>query len=201
MGARSSPALAAVASVEGFGGGPGTGGLQRRDRSRPAAGCARLRPRQPLRAPGPSGGDSVLALRADRVRQLRRRVDDQRGRHGPDPAHAFSRIPTSTRRGRPTAAQIAFRSEPSGEPEIRIMNADGTAQRRLTDGLSPAWSPDGSADRLSSPGHDRPSVIGPDMDADRSGSTCVRTPKAANIPRGHPMASGSPSTRISRGIT
>jgi TolB protein len=44
----------------------------------------------------------------------------------------------------PDGTQIAFRSERSGEPEIWVMNADGTDQRRLAAGLSPAWSPDGS---------------------------------------------------------
>jgi Tol biopolymer transport system component len=44
----------------------------------------------------------------------------------------------------PDGARIAFRSERSGEPEIWVMNADGTGQRRLAAGLSPAWSPDGS---------------------------------------------------------
>jgi len=44
----------------------------------------------------------------------------------------------------PDGTRIAFRSERSGEPEIWVMNADGTEQRRLTAGLSPAWSPDGS---------------------------------------------------------
>ena len=34
------------------------------------------------------------------------------------------------------------------------MNADGTGQRRLTAGLSPAWSPDGSSIAFASPGHD-----------------------------------------------
>ena len=43
----------------------------------------------------------------------------------------------------PDGTRIAFRSERSGEPEIWVMNADGTEQRRLTAGLSPAWSPDG----------------------------------------------------------
>jgi TolB protein len=44
----------------------------------------------------------------------------------------------------PDGTQIAFRSERSGEPEIWLMNADGSGQHRLTAGLSPAWSPDGS---------------------------------------------------------
>jgi len=44
----------------------------------------------------------------------------------------------------PDGTQIAFRSERSGEPEIWVMTADGTGQRRLAAGLSPAWSPDGS---------------------------------------------------------
>jgi TolB protein len=44
----------------------------------------------------------------------------------------------------PDGAQIAFRSERSGEPEIWVMNADGRDRRRVAEGLSPAWSPDGS---------------------------------------------------------
>jgi Tol biopolymer transport system component len=44
----------------------------------------------------------------------------------------------------PDGTQIAYRSEPNGEPEIWLMKRDGTDQRRLTAGLSPAWSPDGS---------------------------------------------------------
>jgi Tol biopolymer transport system component len=39
---------------------------------------------------------------------------------------------------------MAFRSERNGLSEIWIMNADGSGQRRLASGLSPAWSPDGS---------------------------------------------------------
>jgi TolB protein len=60
----------------------------------------------------------------------------------------------------PEGTQIAFRSERSGEPEIWLMNADGTGQRRLTAGLSPAWSPDGSLIAFS--GMDGLSVIRPD---------------------------------------
>jgi TolB protein len=60
----------------------------------------------------------------------------------------------------PDGTQIAFRSERSGEPEIWLMNGDGTGQRRLTAGLSPAWSPDGSLIAFS--GTEGLSVIRPD---------------------------------------
>jgi TolB protein len=60
----------------------------------------------------------------------------------------------------PDGTQIAFRSERSGEPEIWLMNGDGTGQRRLTAGLSPAWSPDGSLIAFS--GREGLSLIRPD---------------------------------------
>ena len=52
----------------------------------------------------------------------------------------------------PDGTRIAFRSERSGDPEIWMMNADGSDQSRLAAGLSPAWSPDGSKIAYSGPG-------------------------------------------------
>jgi hypothetical protein len=39
---------------------------------------------------------------------------------------------------------IAFYSDRNGRNDIYVMNADGSEQTRLTNGLFPAWSPDGS---------------------------------------------------------
>jgi Tol biopolymer transport system component len=63
-------------------------------------------------------------------------MDLQQLTHSPAPEFDPSWSPDGTR--------IAYRSERNGESEIWIMNADGTEQRRLTDGFAPAWSPDGS---------------------------------------------------------
>jgi TolB protein len=52
----------------------------------------------------------------------------------------------------PDGTQIAFRSERSGDPEIWVMEADGSDPHRLARGLSPAWSPDGSKIAYASPG-------------------------------------------------
>jgi len=102
-------------------------------------------------APGPSGGhrsslygriafdnfDDVWTIDADGT-------DLTRLTHSPGPDFDPSWSPDGTK--------IAFRSERSGEPEIWVMNADGTGQRRLAAGLSPAWSPDGSLIAFASPG-------------------------------------------------
>jgi PGF-pre-PGF domain-containing protein len=64
--------------------------------------------------------------------------------------------PTPTPTSRPTAmsppslmgGRIVFSSERDGNPEIYVMNPDGSGQTRLTDNvagdLDPSWSPDGS---------------------------------------------------------
>jgi TolB protein len=48
----------------------------------------------------------------------------------------------------PDGLKIAFISTHDGDPEIFVMNADGTSLRKLTDNTAvdaaPSWSPDGS---------------------------------------------------------
>ena len=60
----------------------------------------------------------------------------------------------------PDGTMIAYRSERGDEPEIWIMNGDGSDPQRLTAGLSPAWSPDGSLIAFSA--HVGLAVIRPD---------------------------------------
>lgn len=110
-------------------------------------------------APAPSGGDrsslngriafdnfnDVWAIDADGTDLIRLT-------HSPGPDFDPSWSPDGT--------QIAFRSERSGEPEIWVVNADGSGQRRLVGGLSPAWAPDGSLIAFS--GRAGLSVIRPD---------------------------------------
>jgi TolB protein len=122
-------------------------------------------------APGPSGGDrsslsgriafdnfdDVWTIDADGT-------DLTRLTHSPEPEFDPSWSPDGT--------QIAFRFERNGqqggenivgegdEPEIWVMNADGTGRRRLAAGLSPAWSPDGSL--IAFAGRAGLSVIRPD---------------------------------------
>jgi uncharacterized repeat protein (TIGR01451 family) len=55
---------------------------------------------------------------------------------------------STTTRVLPAAGKIAFASSRSGNPEIYVMNPDGTSQTRLTVNagadVQPAWSPDGT---------------------------------------------------------
>jgi Tol biopolymer transport system component len=64
---------------------------------------------------------------------------------------SVTRSPTSPTPESPTVApegRIAFTSDRDGNPEIYLMDADGTGIERLTDDpaqdLYPAWSPDGT---------------------------------------------------------
>jgi len=108
----------------------------------------------------------------------------------------------------PDGARIAYRSERNGDPEIWLMNADGSGQRRLADGLSPAWSPDGLRIAYASPG-DQPCPPGRGprcsglsiMNADGSGQHRVPNTEGANTRRGPPMGNGSPSTPTFLAIT
>ena len=52
----------------------------------------------------------------------------------------------------PDGTLIAYRSEPHEDPQIWIMNRDGSEPHRLARGLSPAWSPDGKTIAYASPG-------------------------------------------------
>ena len=91
----------------------------------------------------PTGGGSPSTATRRQRRDLRHERRRQQARRG---------SPTTRRRtnppGRPTARRSPSTSERDGNREIYVMNADGTAQTRLTNNpavdVAPAWSPDGS---------------------------------------------------------
>ena len=67
---------------------------------------------------------------------------------------------TTCRPGRPTGRKLAFTSNRDGNPEIYVMNRDGSGLRRMTNNpaidVSPTWSPTGNqlawvSDRTGSP--------------------------------------------------
>ena len=99
----------------------------------------------------PDGTKIAFRATATATRDLR----DERRRHRPDAAHQQPASSTRARPGRPTAPKIAFTSNRDGNCEIYVMNADGTGQTRSPTTppttASPAWSPDGTEDRVLRP--------------------------------------------------
>ena len=76
----------------------------------------------------------------------------------PSPSSRPMRSGTSSRRGRPTASQIAFTSNRAGSFDVWVLTLASGALRQLTTDsdaeFQPAWSPDGSRDPVR-PGHGR----------------------------------------------
>jgi tricorn protease-like protein len=84
-------------------------------------------------------------------------VDREQPQDRPSPSTAASDAPEPSGGDRPSlGGRIAF----DNFDDVWTIDADGTGQRRLTAGLSPAWSPDGS--RIAFSGRSSLSVIRPD---------------------------------------
>lgn len=79
----------------------------------------------------------------------------------------------------PDGSKIVFQSNRDGQPEIYVMNADGSAQTRLTNNpawdTAPAWSPDGTKILFTSLRDDPMIPALYVMNADGSGQTRVTT--------------------------
>jgi len=70
----------------------------------------------------------------------------------------------------PDSKMIAYEGGPLGSPEIWVMNADGTSNRRLTEGgraEHPNWSPDGKEIAFWRPFRDRLSIVKVDGSGER----------------------------------
>jgi Tol biopolymer transport system component len=89
----------------------------------------------------------------------------------------------------PDGTQIVFVSERDANPEIYVMNADGSAQRRLTDSPSaledyPTWSPDGTQIAFSSTVNGQSDIYM--MNADGSNIRRVTSHAYSWLPRWRP---------------
>jgi TRAP-type C4-dicarboxylate transport system substrate-binding protein len=94
-------------------------------------------------------GDSLTGRLIEEIRALAQRTARGPGLAVPPgcSASAGAALAVDAAASAKAKARIAFGSDPRGNPDIYVINADGTGQRRLTrsrgwDGF-PTWSPDG----------------------------------------------------------
>ena len=104
------------------------------------------------------------------------------------PAAARRRSRTTCRPGRPTASKLAFTSNRDGNPEIYVVNRDGTGLRRLTNSpaidVTPTWSPTGNQIAFTSDRAGTPQIY--IMNADGSGVAADHRASGATAPTWSP---------------